>query len=225
MGHKQRTARLPWPHRAACCAALLLIAVGMMMAVWNGYWYMFGWKAAKQDSGLSPMRHAPEPEAKTLPQAARSSKSRESSQSPPLGAYLGEFAIPKLGAAIPVYEGVREQELRRGVGHYPASAWPGGSGHVVLSGHRDTVFRRFGEIGIGDALIIRTNDASVHYRVVNIRIVDDDDRTVLVSKARPTLTVTTCYPFRFIGPAPQRFIITARPVRTDTVARTAMPRR
>lgn len=226
VGHKQRMTRLPWQQRAACCAAFLLMAIGIATVGWNGYWYTVGWKAAKQD-GEAPatMRHAPGPKAKTPPQAAHSSGSDDAFSPPPLGAYLGELAIPKLGTVIPVYEGVREQELRRGVGHYPASAWPGGNGHVVLSGHRDTVFRRFEEIDIGDALIIRTNGAAVHYRVVNIRIVDDDDRTVLVDKARPTLTVTTCYPFRLIGPAPKRYIVTARPVRIDTAARPTVPRR
>lgn len=89
----------------------------------------------------------------------------------------------------------------------------------MLSGHRDTVFRRLGELGIGDALVIRAADTAVHYRIVRIRIVDDDDRTVLVNKARPTLTVTTCYPFRLIGRAPKRYIVTARPVQTVSLER------
>lgn len=223
MGHKQHAIHLPWRRRVICYAAFMLMVIGMAIVGWNGYWYIVGWKAAKQDNAHSPTRHASELEAKTRSQAAYSPESQKISPSRPLGAYLGELSIPKLGVAIPVYEGVREQELRRGVGHYPASAWPGGNGHVVLSGHRDTVFRRFGEIDIGDALIIRTDESIVHYRVVNIRIVDDDDRTVLVDKARPTLTVTTCYPFRLIGPAPKRYIVTARPVRTDTAAHMTLP--
>ncbi|AEV20877.1 MULTISPECIES: class D sortase [Geobacillus] len=202
-----KPARVSWGRRAAQWAALAAIVIGAAMAGWNGYWYTVGWMAVKRD--------APAPSS---PPAASLPAERSAQKDAPLGVYLGELAIPKLGAAIPVYEGVREQELRRGVGHYPASDWPGGRGHVVLSGHRDTVFRRFGELEIGDALIIRTDRAAIHYRIVNIRIVDDDDRTVLVEKARPTLTVTTCYPFRLIGRAPKRCIVTARPVRVDALA-------
>ncbi|AGT33519.1 hypothetical protein M493_16535 [Geobacillus genomosp. 3] len=222
MGREQYTDRLSRQGRAVRYAAFMFIVIGMMMAGWNGYWYMAGRGAAKQDNARPPVWHAPKREADMRSRAVHPPDGREGSFSLPIGVYLGELAIPKLGVAIPVYEGVREQELRRGVGHYPASAWPGGNGHVVLSGHRDTVFRRFGEIGIGDALIIRANDEVIHYRVVHIRIVDDDDRTVLVDKARPTLTVTTCYPFRLIGPAPKRYIVTARPVRIDKAVRATL---
>ncbi|NNU83838.1 class D sortase [Geobacillus sp. BMUD] len=201
-----KPARLLWGRRVAQWAALAAIVIGGATAGWNGYWYTVGRMAVKRDTPV------PSPSPTTSFPAERSGQ-----QDAPLGVYLGELAIPKLGVAIPVYEGVREQELRRGVGHYPASDWPGQKGHVVLSGHRDTVFRRFGELEIGDALIIRTDRAAIHYRIVNIRIVDDDDRTVLVEKARPTLTVTTCYPFRLIGRAPKRCIVTARPVRVDAL--------
>lgn len=186
------------------------------MAGWNGYWYTVGWKAANQEAVRLP---ALDSSPSSGAEAAHASRRPVEQAAAPLGAHLGELVIPKLGVAIPVYEGVREQELRRGAGHYPASAWPGGKGHVVLSGHRDTVFRRFGELEIGDALIIRTDRAAIHYRIVNIRIVDDNDRTVLVEKARPTLTVTTCYPFRLIGRAPKRYIVTARPVQTVSLER------
>ncbi|ASS98107.1 MULTISPECIES: class D sortase [Geobacillus] len=199
--------RFSWGRRAAQWAALWAIVVGAATAGWNGYWYTVGRMAVKRD--------APQP---SPPPTAPPPTERSTQKDAPLGARLGELAIPKLGAVIPVYEGVREQELRRGVGHYPASDWPGEKGHVVLSGHRDTVFRRFGELKIGDALVIRTDRAAIHYRIVNIRIVDDDDRTVLVDKARPTLTVTTCYPFRLIGRAPKRCIVTARPVRVEALA-------
>ncbi|BBW97725.1 class D sortase [Geobacillus icigianus] len=197
------------------CTALVLLVIGIWLVGWNGYWYMVGWKAAKPDRVLSSLKQESGSNANTSVSADWAGKRAKSSPSSALGAYLGEMTIPKLGVAIPVYEGVREQELRRGVGHYPNSAWPGGEGHVVLSGHRDTVLRRLGELGIGDAIILRTEGAAVHYRVVNVRIVDDEDRTVLVDKARPTLTVTTCYPFHFIGRAPKRYVVIARPVRVD----------
>lgn len=212
---KKDAPRHRWKRKAARWAAAAAVAIGAATAGWNGYWYIVGWKEANQEAARLP---ASDSSPSSAAEAAPVSRRPVEQAAAPLGAHLGELVIPKLGAAIPVYEGVREQELRRGVGHYPASDWPGGRGHVVLSGHRDTVFRRFGELEIGDALIIRTDRAAIHYRIVNIRIVDDDDRTVLVEKARPTLTVTTCYPFRLIGRAPKRYIVTARPVRVDALA-------
>ncbi|AKM20458.1 Sortase family protein [Geobacillus sp. 12AMOR1] len=212
---KKDAPRHRWKRKAARWAAAAAVAIGAATAGWNGYWYIVGWKAANQEAARLP---ASDSSPSSAAEAAPVSRRPVEQAAAPLGAHLGELVIPKLGVAIPVYEGVREHELRRGVGHYPASDWPGGRGHVVLSGHRDTVFRRFGELEIGDALIIRTDRAAIHYRIVNIRIVDDDDRIVLVEKARPTLTVTTCYPFRLIGRAPKRYIVTARPVRVDALA-------
>ena len=100
-----------------------------------------------------------------------------------------------------------EDELERGVGHYANSVLPGEKDNSVLSGHRDTVFRRLGEVGVGDLLIVKTTAGEFTYKVRQVRIVDADDRTVIVPKPRATLTVTTCYPFDYIGDAPERYIL------------------
>jgi sortase A len=71
------------------------------------------------------------------------------------------------------------------------------------------VFRRLGKVGEGDWLIVRTSAGEFRYKVNKVRIVDEDDRTVIVPKPRATLTVSTCYPFEYIGPAPKRYILVA----------------
>lgn len=78
MGHKQHAIHLPWRRRVICYAAFMLMVIGMAIAGWNGYWYIVGWKAAKQDNAHSPTRHASELEAKTRSQAAYSPESQKS---------------------------------------------------------------------------------------------------------------------------------------------------
>jgi len=115
---------------------------------------------------------------------------------------MGELYIPKLEATLTIFHSTDEDELVKGVGHYADSVLPGEKDNSVLSGHRDTVFRRLGEVDKGDLLVVRTTAGEFTYKVHQVRIVDADDRTVIVPKPRATLTVTTCYPFQFIGDAP-----------------------
>ncbi|MCS0652623.1 class D sortase [Cytobacillus firmus] len=124
-----------------------------------------------------------------------------------MGEEMGVLSIPKISADLPIFHGTDEDELEKGVGHYAGSVLPGEEDNSVLSGHRDTVFRKLGEVEIGDLLVVNTSAGEFTYKVRKIRIVDADDRTVIVPKPRATLTVTTCYPFNFIGDAPQRYIL------------------
>jgi len=128
---------------------------------------------------------------------------------PEIGDEIGELNIPKLNATIPIYEGTSDDELEKGVGHFADSVLPGEKDNSVLSGHRDTVFRKLGEVGVGDLLIVRTSAGEFEYKVSKVRIVNKNDRTVIVPKPRATLTVSTCYPFEYIGSAPERYILVA----------------
>ncbi|MBH0156182.1 class D sortase [Fictibacillus sp. 5RED26] len=128
---------------------------------------------------------------------------------PKKGENIGNLLIPKLNATLPIFHGTDEEELERGVGHFEKSVLPGEQDNAVLSGHRDTVFRKLGEVGKGDTLIVKTSAGTFTYKIRNVRIVDKDDRTVIVPKPRATLTVSTCYPFNFIGASPERYILVA----------------
>ncbi|WP_273127481.1 class D sortase [Bacillus weihaiensis] len=128
---------------------------------------------------------------------------------PELGENIGELFIPKLKASLPIFHGTNEEELAKGVGHFAGSVLPGENDNSVLSGHRDTVFRNLGEVGKGDLLIVKTEAGEFTYKVKKVRIVDSDDRTVIVPKPKATLTVSTCYPFDFIGASPERYILIA----------------
>lgn len=110
-------------------------------------------------------------------------------------------------------EGTDPDDLEKGVGHYKGSAYPLQNDQIVLSGHRDTVFRSLGEVKIGDTFVIELPYGEYTYEMVDSKIVDADDTTIIKSTApREELVITTCYPFSYVGNAPDRYIIYAKPV-------------
>ncbi len=128
---------------------------------------------------------------------------------PATGDNIGSLTIPALEQKFPIIEGTGTEELKRGVGHFTQSVLPGEKDNCVLSGHHDTVFTRLGKLVIGDQLIVETSAGTFTYEIKNIRIVDKDDKTVIVPFDHAVLTVTTCYPFDYIGSAPDRYILVA----------------
>lgn len=150
-----------------------------------------------------------QPEKKREKEETIKTKTVAYSERPEKGDLIGELKIPKLDAVLPIYHGTDEDELEKGVGHFAGSVLPGEKDNSVLSGHRDTVFRKLGEVGKGDLLVVSTSAGEFTYKIRKVKIVDADDRTIIVPKPRATLTVTTCYPFDFIGSAPERYILIA----------------
>lgn len=128
------------------------------------------------------------------------------------GEAFGKLLLPSIGGELPIVEGVDADDLSKGVGHDEDTLLPLDNGQIVLSGHRDTVFRGIGKMEIGDTMIVQMPYGDFEYRITETLIVDADDRTVIVPHDAETLTVTTCYPFDFIGSAPDRYIIHAEPV-------------
>jgi sortase A len=137
---------------------------------------------------------------------------------PKVGEVIGTLSIPKIKKTINIIEGTGTAELKLGVGHYVGSVLPGVSDNSVLAGHRDSVFRRLGEVKIGDLMTVRTSYGTFVYEVHKIRIVDANDRTVIVPTKDAVLTLSTCYPFRFIGNAPKRYIVQAGLIIGEPVA-------
>jgi sortase A len=128
---------------------------------------------------------------------------------PSEGDKIGTLSIPVIELDLPVVQGTDGDDLEKGVGHFVQSVLPGEDDNCVLSGHRDTVFSRLGELKIGDQLFVQTSAGTFTYEVSGMRIVDKDDKTVIVPTDHATLTLTTCYPFIFIGHAPDRYIVSA----------------
>jgi sortase A len=133
------------------------------------------------------------------------------------GEVLGELLMPRLGLKVIVVQGDSPTNLRRAVGHISTSALPGEWGNVALAGHRDTFFRPLRNARVGDEIDFTTAQQRFLYVVESIQIVAPNDIEVLAPSTGRDLTLITCYPFYFVGPAPKRFIVHAHEV--DTVLR------
>ena len=134
--------------------------------------------------------------------------------SPPAAAdgLIGRIEIQRLGLSVIVVEGTTSTTLRRAVGHIPGTALPGQPGNVGISGHRDTFFRPLRNILQNDIITLTTLLGEFRYRVVSTRIVGPNDVAVLDPSQDEILTLVTCYPFYFVGSAPDRFIVRAERV-------------
>lgn len=125
------------------------------------------------------------------------------------GDYIGKITIPDLKETLPIYQGTETAQLKMGIGHFEKSVLPGVSDNSVLSGHRDSVFSQLGKLKIGEFVIVETVAGKFTYKISGFRIVGANDRTVIVPTKTAVLTLTTCYPFHYIGSAPKRFIVSA----------------
>ncbi|MBT2661643.1 class D sortase [Bacillus sp. ISL-45] len=188
--------------------SVVIIALGFWFSGTNAYKFMKGYWLFKTGEPQTEVVLADNPD-QTADREMQESPASLYSERPEKGEMIGNLAIPKLNATLPIYHGTDEDELEKGVGHFAGSVLPGEKDNSVLSGHRDTVFRQLGNVGKGDLLVVSTEAGEFTYKVRKVRIVDADDRTVIVPKPRATLTVTTCYPFDFIGDAPERYILVA----------------
>jgi sortase A len=130
-------------------------------------------------------------------------------QAPQEGAVMANLAIPRIGFSIMVVEGDKEGDLKLAIGHIPGTALPGKPGNIGIAGHRDTFFRPLRLISKDDVIVITTLHEVDRYKVVSTKIVGPDDVRVLYPTGRDTLTLVTCYPFYYVGPAPERFIVRA----------------
>ena len=122
---------------------------------------------------------------------------------------LGVLEIPSLRLQVPVLEGTDDLTLDRAVGHIRGTAPVGESGNIGVAGHRDGFFRGLKDIHVGDSIDLHSQSGTSHYLVDEIQIVPPSDISVLATRAKPSLTLVTCYPFYFVGSAPLRYIVHA----------------
>ena len=125
------------------------------------------------------------------------------------GSPLGRIEIGAIGLEVMILEGTEDETLRRAVGHIPGTSLPGQNGNVAIAGHRDTFFRPLRNIQKDDEITLTTLNGSYRYRVDSTKIVEPEEIGVLYDSGEAILTLVTCYPFNFVGSAPQRFIVRA----------------
>lgn len=127
------------------------------------------------------------------------------------GTPVARLVIPGIELDEVIVEGVGSMELNASPGHLPDTPLPGAVGNAVISAHRDLHFRRLGRLGVGDTLTTATQYHRVTWRITERRVVHEDAAALFQTPGR-TLTLTTCWPIRAIGPAPERLLLTAVPV-------------
>jgi sortase A len=128
-----------------------------------------------------------------------------------IGAPVAHLVIPRIGLDAIVLEGVDGDELNADPGHVPGSALPGEAGNAVISAHRDRHFSHFAELELGDTVTTETLGRRTQWVIVARRVIDKN-APALFRTADATLTLTTCWPIRYLGSAPDRLILTAKPV-------------
>jgi sortase A len=201
--------------RAAWIVGLVLIAVYGMARVHGAMAVqreLDGFARAKQAAA----RALPAGDVDTSLWSAGRIEKYEQSLDLPAPPPLGLLRIPRIRLEVPVLDGTDELTLNRAVGHIASTSRPGEPGNVGIAGHRDGFFRGLKDIGPGDAIDLETLDGTVRYVVEEIVIVDPAAVEVLEPTAEDSLTLVTCYPFYYVGSAPQRYIV--RAVRSDSAA-------
>jgi sortase A len=138
---------------------------------------------------------------------------------------LALLEIPKLRLSVPVFNGTDDLTLDRGVGRVIGTARVGENGNLAVAGHRDGFFRALKDIKAGDDVELITGNQTLSYSVDQITIVKPSNLEILANRATPTLTLITCYPFYFIGSAPQRYIVQCSLKRADSEHRVALRER
>jgi sortase A len=138
--------------------------------------------------------------------------------SPALGTPLAELTIPSVGLSAAVLHGSDAHTLSLGLGHIENTPLPGESGNVAIAGHRDSFFRPLRNVKVGDDVVLDTPEERVHYRVSSLRVVNSHEVGVIGPTKDATLTLVTCYPFWFIGQAPDRFVVRATRVEDPPLA-------
>jgi sortase A len=199
-----RTA-LAWPQRALFAGAILLLGYcGFVVAdAW-----LFQQRESRHLERLLAGRHTLGGDSKVVALPT-------SLTGPPAAAaagLMGRLEIARLGLSAMIVEGDDRSTLRRAIGHIPGTSLPGQNGNVALTGHRDTFFRPLRNIRRDDIIMLTTLQGQYRYRVLSTRVVSPDNVSILDPGHYETLTLITCYPFYFVGSAPNRFIVRAERV-------------
>jgi sortase A len=138
---------------------------------------------------------------------------RSSSTQPPADSDHDDvtlLSIPKIGLHAGILDGTDRKSLLLAPGHVKDTAWPGDSGNAVVAGHRDTFFRHLHELSAGDEIFILRSGRRFRYVVTNKMVVDPDDVGLMEPTSDIRLTLITCYPTYYIGPAPRRLVVVSR---------------
>ncbi|HEY8804440.1 MAG TPA: class D sortase [Clostridium sp.] len=126
---------------------------------------------------------------------------------PKYGEKFADLIIAKANINIPVYHGDSDEQLLKGAGHYDGSRFPGQGSNVVLAGHRNSVFKGLQYVAKGDLIVLNTTYGKYVYKISEIKITKGTDDSIVQPGTSEKLTLYTCYPFNYIGSAPDRYVV------------------
>jgi LPXTG-site transpeptidase (sortase) family protein len=173
------------------------IAVGIWASSWLSLTIWQAWQSREFDQRRAFAQKQTQTQTPVLPRRKE-------------GSVVGRLAVPRLHVRAMVREGESDRTLSIALGHIPGTALPGQQGNVGIAGHRDSLFRGLKNVAASDEITFEMPDASYVYRVESTQIVKPEDVGVLKPGSVPELTLVTCYPFEYVGSAPERFIVKAR---------------
>jgi sortase A len=180
-----------------CVVSNTLVVIGAMLLFYVGWAYVMMWHQQRTLSKQWAQHH----EQRTTNQSVRTDDG------------LVRVVIPKADVDAIVVDGVTRKLLAVGPGHMPSTPMPGEAGNAVISAHRDTFFRHIGDLREGDQVIVHRGGSIFQFAVKNKKIVKPNDMSVIQPTGGTELTLITCYPTYFIGPAPKRLIVVSKLVR------------
>jgi sortase A len=194
-------------------AARALIAVGVLcLLIWTAAWaedrFTEAIEGRRLEAALEEAAASGPPHAEPAP-APGGEPVAQRPPPPAPGELIGRLEVPRLGVSAIVLSGLESSTLRRAAGHVRSTALPGQGGNVAVAGHRDRHFAGLRDVAIGDEITFTTPDGVHRYRVTGTEVVEPRDVRVLDDRGREELTLITCHPFNYIGPAPNRFIVYA----------------
>ena len=185
---------------------LALIIAGGALTTFAGSRYVSG--AIAQDRAR---REWDEATARIAYDAAYASSAPDGDVKIRHAAPVARLQIPKIGLDEIVLEGIDDDALNGGPGHYPGSPLPGAAGNSILSAHRDRHFRNLGQLAVGDTILTQSGAKTMKWIITNRKVVGRETPVLFPSKTAQ-LTLTTCWPIRYFGSAPDRLILTAKPI-------------
>lgn len=148
-------------------------------------------------------------EARTPDQSDWSASRIAAYQEATAGAPLAVLRVPSAGIEVPVFGDTSERNLNRGAGAIEGTARPGSDGNAGIAAHRDGYFRALKDVVLGDEIEVEHRGGTRRYRITDLAVVEPTDVSSLYPTDDPALTLVTCYPFYFVGSAPQRYIVRA----------------
>jgi sortase A len=126
---------------------------------------------------------------------------------PRFGEKFADLIIDKTSTNVPVFHGDSEEQLLKGAGHYNGSRFPGEGSNIVLAGHRNSVFKVLKKVSRGDTIVLNTTYGKYIYKISEIKITSGTDNSIVQPLNSEKLTLYTCYPFDYIGNAPNRYVV------------------